>query len=142
MVDAIAENGIQNDSILSYSQFWHFFLALAISWIGMAVVVSVGDAICFELLGKRHELYGNQRLWGAVGWGVFSIIAGVLVDRMSGFKYFKDYSVIYFLMAAALLPDMLVSSCLEVCVESSIEWHSLIYPLFVFSSSQTDCRRV
>lgn len=115
VMDTIAENGIHDDRILSFSQFWYLFLALAISWIGMAVVVSVGDAICFDLLGKRHELYGNQRLWGAIGWGIFSIIAGTLVDRMSGFQYFKNYSVIYFLMAAALLPDMLVSSCLEVC---------------------------
>lgn len=121
VMDVIAEPGIQDNRIFSYSQFWYFFLAMAISWIGMAVVVSVGDAICFELLGKRHELYGNQRLWGAVGWGVFSIIAGIMVDEMSGFKYFKNYSVIYFLMAAALLPDMLVSGCLEVRATKSVD---------------------
>lgn len=113
VMDVIAENGIHDDRILSISQFWHLFLALAISWIGMAVVVSVGDAICFDLLGKRHELYGRQRLWGAIGWGVFSIIAGTLVDAMSE-SQFVNYSVIYFLLGAALLPDMLVSSCLEV----------------------------
>lgn len=118
VMDVIADNSIHDDRILSFSQFWFFFLALAISWIGMSVVVSVGDAICFDLLGKRHELYGNQRLWGAVGWGLFSIIAGILVDGLSGYKYFKNYSVIYIMMAAALLPDMLVSSCLEVCAES------------------------
>lgn len=118
VMDVIADNAIHDDRILSFSQFWYFFLALAISWIGMSVVVSVGDAICFDLLGKRHELYGNQRLWGAIGWGLFSIIAGILVDGLSGYKYFKNYSVIYILMAAALLPDMLVSSCLEVCTES------------------------
>lgn len=145
VMDTIAENGIHDDRILSFSQFWYLFLALAISWIGMAVVVSVGDAICFDLLGKRHELYGNQRLWGAIGWGIFSIIAGTLVDRMSGFQYFKNYSVIYFLMAAALLPDMLVSSCLEVCGKlqsdriycTFVQWlHS------VFSSNQAECHRI
>lgn len=36
----------------SLYQFWVFFVLLAASWVGMAVVVSVADAICFEILGK------------------------------------------------------------------------------------------
>lgn len=32
-------------------QFWWFFVLLSLSWIGMAVVVSVSDTICFALLG-------------------------------------------------------------------------------------------
>lgn len=114
VMNAIAEPGVNDQDITMYSQFWYFFAAMAISWIGMAVVVSVGDAICFDLLGKRHDLYGRQRLWGAVGWGIFSIIAGILVDENSAFLTIKNYSVIYYLMTAALLPNMLVSSCLEV----------------------------
>lgn len=34
-------------------QFWMFFLLAIFAWVGMAVVVSVGDAICFEMLGKN-----------------------------------------------------------------------------------------
>lgn len=33
-------------------QFWLFFLLMIISWIGMAVVVTFADAICFNILGK------------------------------------------------------------------------------------------
>lgn len=105
---------INNSEAMQYSQFWYFFIAVAFSWIGMAVVVSVGDAICFDLLGKRHELYGRQRLWGAVGFGIFSLMAGSLVDYISGPTIFKNYTIIYYLMAAALLPNTMVSSCLEV----------------------------
>lgn len=105
---------INNSEAMQYSQFWYFFMAVALSWIGMAVVVSVGDAICFDLLGKRHELYGRQRLWGAVGFGIFSLMAGTLVDYISGPTISKNYTIIYYLMAAALLPNTMVSTCLEV----------------------------
>lgn len=114
VMNVISEPRIHDDQVLTYSEFWSFFVAMAFSWIGMAVVVSVGDAICFDLLGKRHDLYGNQRLWGAIGWGIFSIIAGLLVDENSSFQSIKNYTVIYYMMATALVPDMLVSSCLEV----------------------------
>lgn len=39
------------------NQFWLFFLLMIISWIGQAVVVSVADAICFNLLGKNYLRY-------------------------------------------------------------------------------------
>lgn len=33
-------------------QFWVFLLLMVIAWLGQAVAVSLGDAICFEMLGK------------------------------------------------------------------------------------------
>ena len=36
----------------------------------------MGDAIAFSLLGDKHEQYGAQRVWGSIGWGLFTIIAG------------------------------------------------------------------
>lgn len=114
ILSVIHDPNINDSEALSYSQFWMLFIALALSWVGMAVVVSVGDAICFDLLGDKHRLYGRQRLFGAVGWGIFSIIAGILVDSNSMYQSEKNYSVIFYLMFAALLPDMGVSSCLEV----------------------------
>lgn len=40
-----------NSTQTSMFQFHSFLWATIISWIGMAVVVSVADAICFNLLG-------------------------------------------------------------------------------------------
>lgn len=114
VMNLIVEPAVNDDNVTQYSQFWYLFVALCFSWIGMAVVVSVGDAICFDLLGKRHELYGHQRVWGSVGGGIFSLLGGFLVDANSGRQAYKNYSVIFYLMAAALLPNTLVSSCLEV----------------------------
>lgn len=143
VMNVISEPRIHDSQVLGYAQFWYFFGAMALSWIGMSVVVSVSDAICFELLGKHHELYGNQRLWGAVGFGAFSIISGLLIDGSSEMESHKNYTVIFYLMAVALVPNMIISSCLEVSA------FSVAYPIvvavdnehFVSSSDQPLCRQ-
>lgn len=48
----ITETKINNSNVVNMLEFWLLLLFLALSWAGMAVVVSVGDAICFSLLGK------------------------------------------------------------------------------------------
>ncbi|GAB0093197.1 major facilitator superfamily domain-containing protein 6-A [Sergentomyia squamirostris] len=109
----VTVTGIENNTVLGLYQFWLLFIFLVASWVGMAVVVSVGDAICFEMLEDKPHLYGNQRLWGAVGWGTFSIIAGVLVDKFSEGQAMKDYTVVYYMMLIFLILDMIVSSKLQ-----------------------------
>lgn len=90
-------------------QFWLFlFLAIA-AWVSMAVVVSIGDAICFELLGDRPSQYGMQRLWGSVGWGVFSIIAGYMVDQFSEGGV-SDYTTVFALMSVMMILDLATSA--------------------------------
>lgn len=42
----------QNDMKHSTYQFHLFLWSALLSWIGMAVVVSIADAICFSLLGS------------------------------------------------------------------------------------------
>lgn len=80
----------------------------------MAVVVSVGDAIAFEMLGDQPHLYGNQRLWGAVGWGSLAFITGFLVDKLSSDNTEKDYTIIFYMVLSLILVDILISSRLQV----------------------------
>lgn len=100
------------DQAYSTYQFWIFFLMLIGSWVGMAVVVSIGDAICFEILDDKPQRYGHQRLWGSVGWGSLSIISGILIDTFSTGTT-KNYSVGFYIMAFMILIDMFVSSKLK-----------------------------
>jgi PPP family 3-phenylpropionic acid transporter len=46
-----------------------------------APVIPLVDHSVMEMLGERRELYGKQRVWGAVGWGIAAALAGVLVER-------------------------------------------------------------
>lgn len=109
----ITAGKIPDNQLTGHYQFWLFFLCMALSWIGMAVVVSVGDAICFEMLGQRPHMYGNQRMWGAIGWGIVALLAGTLVDAFSKGKTYKDYSVLFYLMLILMVMDMLVSKKLN-----------------------------
>ncbi|XP_055609461.1 major facilitator superfamily domain-containing protein 6 [Uranotaenia lowii] len=111
--EAITHSKIDDDEAKGLYQFWLLFLFLILSWAGMAVVVSVGDAICFEMLGDRPHLYGNQRLWGSIGWGTFSLLAGFLVDQFSNGKASKDYTVVFYMTVVIIAVDILVSSKLK-----------------------------
>lgn len=104
---------ISDSKLVSLPEFWTFTALLILSWIGMAVVVSIGDAICFGLLGEYPSRYGHQRLWGSVGWGLFSILSGWLVDEWSQGHAQKNYTPVFYLMAVLLLLDTLISSRLK-----------------------------
>lgn len=106
-------SGTIGSQVKSTYQFWTFFSLLMISWAAMAVVVSVGDAICFEMLGDKPQRYGHQRLWGSVGWGSFSLIAGLLIDKFSEGRTTKNYAIGFYMMAGLILLDMVVSSKLK-----------------------------
>lgn len=122
------------------SEFYWFLSAAIISWIGMAVVVSIGDAICFDLLGlyhvchaetalisncslllrvihilgyERRKDYGKQKMWGSIGFGIFGIGAGYLVDVFSANEMEKDYSCIFYIMLTAMTFDFIVSVTLN-----------------------------
>ncbi|XP_075990803.1 sugar baby transporter isoform X2 [Anticarsia gemmatalis] len=92
--------------------FWTFFLLMITSWVGQAVVVTFADAICFNLLGAKVSDYGKQRLWGSLGWGIFSLLTGVLIDLFSD-GAFKDYTIAFVLMCIFMLGDVAVSCYLK-----------------------------
>jgi MFS transporter, PPP family, 3-phenylpropionic acid transporter len=60
-----------------------------------APIMPLVDNSVMDLLGERRELYGRQRVWGAIGWGVAASLAGLLVDRFGlGFSF---YAFIFFM---------------------------------------------
>lgn len=103
-----------SDTSHSTYQFHLFLWAAIVSWIGMAVVVSITDAICFDFLGhERKNDYGKQKMWGSVGFGILGISAGYLVDVFSEEKYEKDYTCIFYIMLVHMIADIAVSATLR-----------------------------
>lgn len=46
-----------------------------------APIVALADSSVLVLLGSHKELYGRQRLWGAIGWGLAAPLVGELTQR-------------------------------------------------------------
>ncbi|XP_063221759.1 major facilitator superfamily domain-containing protein 6-like isoform X2 [Bacillus rossius redtenbacheri] len=113
LVNDIIADAALGSSMLALPQFWALLVVLSVSMIAIASVTSVGDAICFSILGDKRNRYGYQRMWGAVGWGLMAIIAGLLVDAVSGLQVEKNYSPIFYMSAIFLLFDMLASGQLK-----------------------------
>ncbi len=72
----------------------------------LAPVIPLIDNTVLTMLGERRSLYGRQRLWGAVGWGVVAPVAGWLIDRTGMSAAFGGYVILLFgcLLAVAGLP--------------------------------------
>jgi len=101
---------VRRDSVLQSTNFWFFFLFNMIAYSAFSVTSSMGDALCFNLLDGKHENYGSQRVWGSIGWGLFTILAGYLVDTYSvDLNGAKDYTPALYLMAGLLSLDLLCS---------------------------------
>ncbi len=45
-------------------------------------IIPIVDATTLQMLKGRADQYGKVRLWGAVGWGLCSPIAGALAEQM------------------------------------------------------------
>lgn len=84
----------------------------------------------FMVTGEDSGKFGNQRLWGSVGWGLFGVIAGWLVDVYSEGKALKDYSPIFYLMAVILVLNILVTSRLQVTFTSQPRYTIIKLHLF------------
>ena len=90
------------------------------------------------MIGDEPSRFGQQRMWGAVGWGTFAVITGFLVDEISRGSEKKDYTVMFYLMLVMLILDVVVSSRLKVSVlHILVISHSMSYVLLHISNVHT-----
>lgn len=52
-------------------------------------------------------------MWGSIGFGIFGISAGYLIDLSSKGRYEKDYTCIFYIMLVAMIADVVVSATLK-----------------------------
>jgi len=70
----------------------------------------------FLLLGAHGNKYGEQRVWGAIGWGASTFITGALIDEVSG-EGKKDYSIAFYVMLANVALSIIVSYFIRVSIK-------------------------
>ena len=59
-----------------------------------APVTPLADSATLALLGERRSCYGALRVWGAVGWGLSTLAAGMLIQRLGLAIVFPGYALI------------------------------------------------
>jgi MFS transporter, PPP family, 3-phenylpropionic acid transporter len=91
--------------------FWWLLPVVVCYSFFAAPIIPLVDNSVMNLLGARRELYGRQRVWGAIGWGISAAFVGVLVDRFG-----LDVRFYAFILLFAVL--LLVSTRLKVNVGS------------------------
>jgi MFS transporter, PPP family, 3-phenylpropionic acid transporter len=70
------------------------FLTVCISFFFFSPVGSLSDSATMAMLGEDRAMYGRVRLGGTIGWGLFALVAGILVDNYGlkiafwGFAFF------------------------------------------------------
>ncbi|XP_069959659.1 major facilitator superfamily domain-containing protein 6-A-like isoform X2 [Cherax quadricarinatus] len=104
---------LSGGELVSHYQFWVLFLYLLLQYCGHVVVITLQETVCFQMLGSAHHEYGQQRLWGTVGWGLSAIVSGALVDWYSKGLLQKDYWPAHVLTVVFLMADLVVVARLK-----------------------------
>lgn len=110
----IGTPGISYEEMISHYEFWLYLICIIIAWSGFAITVVMSDTVCFQLLGAASNKYGQQRLFGSLGWGTLVIITGGLIDYASEGDAEKDYTPAFVLCVAVLFIDLFVASRLHI----------------------------
>ena len=81
--DVLTSYLLRKDSILGSPMFWLFFLLNLMAYSCFTIAVSISDAFCFDILKEKHHQYGAQRVWGSIGWGLFTVRKYVLLLKLT-----------------------------------------------------------
>ncbi|GLV38043.1 uncharacterized protein CBL_07841 [Carabus blaptoides fortunei] len=101
---------------LTSGHFWTFVILMSAGSIGFNVINSISDAICFDVLGNGGEMgYGNQRVWGTIGFGLSALVSGCFVDWWSPGDI-KSFTPALITMLAFLSMDVMCCSYLQLPV--------------------------
>ncbi|GFU71475.1 major facilitator superfamily domain-containing protein 6 [Trichonephila clavipes] len=77
-----------------FYEFWLFVLVFVLLNACINAIFTLSDTACCESVQKNGADYGKQRLWGAIGWGLFAPVGGLLRD------YTGDYMSTWIVFAA------------------------------------------
>ncbi|XP_064637971.1 major facilitator superfamily domain-containing protein 6-like [Lineus longissimus] len=62
--------------------FWSFTGIYMIAQVFYAPCSSLNDAIGYEILGDKRHLWGRQRVWGTIGFGLMALLSGPILDNV------------------------------------------------------------
>lgn len=98
----------------AHSNLWRYAVSLVISGALAMTIFTVSDSVTCEALGNNAKLFGKQRLWGTIGWGILNPIIGFTIDKTSvlGVSMFTDYAPGFYVFAAFTIVDVILIACI------------------------------
>lgn len=130
---ADSEQQVENEYLSD--QFWGLFFLIAISSVTLSSVIFMMDAVCYELLQDKRDLYGQQRLWGTVGYGVGALVGGYVNQIFTNDSEEINYGPSFFLLGFLMLVDLIPTYFLKV---TDLKYSSNIWKDVGFLFSRID----
>ncbi|CAH1725094.1 unnamed protein product [Aphis gossypii] len=129
----------RDETALTTHQFWLFCFFLVARYVSNSVVTTLSETICLQNLGKDTHKFGQQRLWGCIGWGSVSMMMGWLIDWYSSGSMVKDYTPGIIVSVVFLLADLLVAFKIEDCQSDVVSKHIFKDLKKVFKDNKVVC---
>ncbi|XP_052076348.1 major facilitator superfamily domain-containing protein 6-like [Mytilus californianus] len=100
---------------LSQTSFWFFFVLFLFGNVFFAPIMSLGDAILYDILGeKNRHKWGKQRLWGTVGFTVFAVVSALSMDILSSKTKMNNFSIAFYLFSSLNIATALMSCIMRI----------------------------
>jgi MFS transporter, PPP family, 3-phenylpropionic acid transporter len=90
------------------SMFATALITVAIFYFFFSPVASLSDSATIAMLGTDKAMYGRVRIGGTIGWGLFALIAGTMINNYGlrlAFLGFAFFSLINLFVAQKLVYD-------------------------------------
>ena len=99
---------------INSKSFWIFAGIFLCANIFFAPILSLTDAMAYNIFGDKRHLWGRQRLWGTVGFAISSMTATVIRDVTKDEGGAVDYSISFYIYGSMCLISSLVVTTLAV----------------------------
>lgn len=118
--DSIAKDGNSRRTFNVWSN-WITFLLIAVLLLMSSFfrcgIFPILDATSMELLEGSRIRYNKERLWGSVGWGIFALLSGMLLDVTS----LGDFSTCFYLSVSLTSVATVSVGCLRFPDQSTVQ---------------------
>ncbi|XP_026813025.1 major facilitator superfamily domain-containing protein 6-A-like [Rhopalosiphum maidis] len=116
---SVVKTEIDDENVIKSPLFWLFFSTIILLNASVSARTNLEDTICINLLDEDKTKYGLQRMWGAIGWGIMSIVSGVCVDWFSKGLEYKNHTPGFIISLICYLLDLYVVSRITMNVQNS-----------------------